>query len=109
MRDGSATRALHDVKVVDIGCGGGILSEALARLGAQVTGVDAAAANIKAAEAHRLLDSSLFSRLTYHNTTAESLAADGHRYDVVIASEVIEHVSNVGAFLDAATSLMTVC
>lgn len=107
-RDGSAIRALHDVKIVDIGCGGGILSEALARLGAHVTGVDAAAANIKAADAHRSLDPSLFARLNYANTTAEALAADGHRYDVVVASEVIEHVSNVGAFLDAATALMKV-
>lgn len=73
-----------------------------------MTGVDAAAANIKAAEAHRSLDPSLFSRLNYANTTAEALAADGHRYDVVVSSEVIEHVSNVGAFLDAVTALMKV-
>lgn len=106
---GVRSAPLEGLSIVDIGCGGGILSEALARLGASVTGVDAAGANIGAASAHRALDPRLAPpRLEYVHGTAEALAASGRRYDVVVASEVIEHVASVDAFLDAATALMKV-
>jgi len=100
------TGSLAGLSIVDIGCGGGILSEALARLGARVTGVDAAPENVVAAEHHRRLDPRLGEHLSYVNTTAEQLVEAGHRFDIVVASEVLEHVSDVPAFLTAASSLM---
>jgi 2-polyprenyl-3-methyl-5-hydroxy-6-metoxy-1,4-benzoquinol methylase len=107
-RGADQTGSLTGLSIVDIGCGGGILSEALARLGARVTGVDAAPENVVAAEHHRRLDPRLGEQLSYVNTTAEQLVEEGHRFDIVVASEVLEHVSDVPAFLTAASSLMKV-
>ncbi len=84
------------LKVVDIGCGGGILAEPLARLGAEVTGIDLSPAAIKAAQAHAAASSL---SITYREISAGDLADEGERFDLVIASEVIEHVSNRVTFL----------
>jgi 2-polyprenyl-6-hydroxyphenyl methylase/3-demethylubiquinone-9 3-methyltransferase len=95
-RDGKKLDCLKDLRMLDIGCGGGILSEPLARLGAQTVGVDPAEENIKAARAHAE-HSSL--TIDYHATTAEDLAAAGETFDVVLAMEVVEHVADVETFV----------
>jgi 2-polyprenyl-6-hydroxyphenyl methylase / 3-demethylubiquinone-9 3-methyltransferase len=100
---GRLNRPLDGLEILDIGCGGGILSEALARLGAEVTGIDPAPANIKVAR-HHAEQSGL--RIDYLETTAEALAEKNLRYDVVLAMEVVEHVRDVKAFVATAASLV---
>jgi 2-polyprenyl-6-hydroxyphenyl methylase/3-demethylubiquinone-9 3-methyltransferase len=97
-RDPKTMRALEGLTVVDIGCGGGVLSEPLARLGAQVTGLDPAPTNVAVARAHAEA-----SGLTvdYRQQTIEALVAEGGRYDIVLAMEVVEHVADVEAFVAA--------
>jgi len=84
------------LRFLDIGCGGGILCEPLARLGASVVGADPSATNIGVAQAHAA-QSGL--AVDYRDTTAEQLAAAGERFDVVLAMEVVEHVTDVGLFI----------
>ena len=102
-RRGSGRQALADLDVLDIGCGGGLLSEPMARLGATVTGVDADAGGIAAAEVHAA-ESGL--AITYRVGAAEDLAAEGRQFDAVVASEVIEHVADRTAFVDALAKLV---
>lgn len=95
-RDGSLLRPFEGLSLVDIGCGGGLLSEPLARLGARVVGVDASERNIGVARLHAArsgLD------IDYRATTAEALAEAGESFDVVLAMEVVEHVDNVPLFM----------
>jgi len=102
-RGKAATRPLDGLSIVDVGCGGGILTEPLARLGATVVGIDAAAENVAVAAAHAAeagLD------IDYRCTTAEALAATGAQFDAVIAMEIVEHVSDVGLFLGATAALV---
>jgi polyprenyldihydroxybenzoate methyltransferase/3-demethylubiquinol 3-O-methyltransferase len=97
-----------DVKgldVLDVGCGGGLLSESLARLGAKTLGVDASESNIRIAEHHAASDSAL-SSLTYRHTAAEDLLALPKRYDAVCSMEVIEHVDDPASFLQTLTQLV---
>jgi ubiquinone biosynthesis O-methyltransferase len=96
-----AASPLRGVRILDVGCGGGILSEALARQGASVFGIDAAQENILAAEHHRQLDPTVLSNLQYEAVTAEVVAGRGAVFDAVVASEVLEHVSDVPLFLGA--------
>ncbi|WP_297299520.1 bifunctional 2-polyprenyl-6-hydroxyphenol methylase/3-demethylubiquinol 3-O-methyltransferase UbiG [uncultured Methylovirgula sp.] len=96
-------RPLDGLEILDIGCGGGILSEALARLGGEVTGIDPAPTNIAVARRHGE-ESGL--RISYLETTAEALAAENRRYDVVLAMEVVEHVRDVKAFVATAASMV---
>ena len=91
-RDAKTLDSLKGLRLLDIGCGGGILSEPLARLGAQVVGADPSEENIAVARAHAG-ESEL--TVDYRNTTAEDLAAAGERFDVVLAMEVVEHVTDV--------------
>src|SRR5215470_17790275 len=96
-RDPKGPLSLAGLSVLDIGCGGGLVCEPLARLGASVTGIDPAPENIEAAKAHASaggLD------ITYEGTTAEELAARGQSYDAVLLLEVVEHVPDVPAFLE---------
>ena len=97
-RDPAAPFPLEGLSVVDIGCGGGVLSEPLARLGARVTGLDPASANIAAARAHAESEGL---DIDYRDETIEALVADGARFDVVLAMEVVEHVSDRAGFLRA--------
>jgi len=95
-RDEKRLDSLAALRILDIGCGGGILSEPLARMGAAVVGADPAAANIEAARLHAA-DGGLV--IDYRVTTAEALADLGERFDVVLAMEVVEHVADVSLFV----------
>ncbi|HEV7259434.1 MAG TPA: bifunctional 2-polyprenyl-6-hydroxyphenol methylase/3-demethylubiquinol 3-O-methyltransferase UbiG [Bosea sp. (in: a-proteobacteria)] len=97
-RDPKTMRALEGLSLVDIGCGGGVLCEPLARLGARVTGLDPAPTNIAVAGAHA---QSSGLAIDYRQQTIESLVAEGGRYDIVLAMEVVEHVADVEAFVGA--------
>src|SRR5476651_220599 len=88
---------LKGLRMLDIGCGAGILSEPLARLGAQMVGADPSEENIAVASAHAQ-ESGV--AVDYRATTAEDLAAAKERFDVVLAMEVVEHVVDVGAFVE---------
>jgi len=95
-RDPKKLDCLKDLRMLDIGCGGGILSEPLARLGAHMVGADPAEENIAAARAHAE-DAGV--TIDYRATTAEELAAAKERFDVVLAMEVVEHVTDVNSFV----------
>lgn len=102
---------LGGCRVLDVGCGGGILSEALARLGANVLGIDAALENVRAALHHRDLDPRLAARLAYEVVTVEDLLTRNNGatlFDAVVSSEVLEHVRNPEAFVTACAGLVRV-
>jgi 2-polyprenyl-6-hydroxyphenyl methylase / 3-demethylubiquinone-9 3-methyltransferase len=99
-RDSKDLDSLDGLSIVDIGCGGGVLCEPLSRLGARVTGLDPAPANIEVARLHadrNGLD------IDYRPETIEDVVASGERFDIVLAMEVVEHVTDVEAFVAAAT------
>jgi 2-polyprenyl-6-hydroxyphenyl methylase / 3-demethylubiquinone-9 3-methyltransferase len=102
-RDPKRLDSLAGLRVLDIGCGGGILSEPLARLGASVVGADPSDSNIVVARRHAA-QSGL--AIDYRNTSAEALAEAGERFDVVLAMEVVEHVTDVGLFVDVAAEMV---
>jgi 2-polyprenyl-6-hydroxyphenyl methylase / 3-demethylubiquinone-9 3-methyltransferase len=95
-RDHKAASSLSGLAILDIGCGGGLVAEPLARLGARVMGVDPAAENIEAARAHA---QGAGVEVTYKVATAEEVASSGAQFDAVLLLEVIEHVPDVPAFL----------
>jgi 2-polyprenyl-6-hydroxyphenyl methylase/3-demethylubiquinone-9 3-methyltransferase len=101
-RDERRLDALSGMRILDIGCGGGLLSEPLARLGAAVIGADPAPANIAAAKHHA---AAAGVTVDYRATTAEALADAGERFDVVLAMEVVEHVADLGLFVSACTAM----
>jgi 2-polyprenyl-6-hydroxyphenyl methylase / 3-demethylubiquinone-9 3-methyltransferase len=102
-RDDKRLDALADLRVLDIGCGGGILSEPLARLGAAVVGADPSQANIAAAQLHAA-DAGV--SVDYRATTAEALADAGERFDLVLAMEVVEHVADLDLFIRRCTEMV---
>jgi 2-polyprenyl-6-hydroxyphenyl methylase/3-demethylubiquinone-9 3-methyltransferase len=95
-RDAKQLDCLKGLRILDIGCGGGILSEPLARLGASVTGADPVEKNIAVAKLHAE-QSGL--AVDYRATTAEALSDAGERFDIVLAMEVVEHVADVKLFV----------
>ncbi|WP_370634920.1 bifunctional 2-polyprenyl-6-hydroxyphenol methylase/3-demethylubiquinol 3-O-methyltransferase UbiG [Cognatishimia sp. MH4019] len=91
------------LRILDIGCGGGLLSEPMARLGATVVGADAAEGNIPVAKVHAV-QSGL--EIDYRHTTAEALAEAGEQFDVVLNMEVVEHVADPLAYVTACQMLL---
>ena len=102
-RDLTAPTPFAGLRLLDIGCGGGLLSEPMARLGATVVGADAAPRNIPVAQIHAR-QSGL--EIDYRHTTAEALADAGEQFDVVLNMEVIEHVADPAAYLIACQRLL---
>jgi 2-polyprenyl-6-hydroxyphenyl methylase/3-demethylubiquinone-9 3-methyltransferase len=102
-RDLTAERPFEGLRLLDIGCGGGLLSEPMARLGADVVGADAAERNIPVAQVHAE-QSGL--TIDYRHTSAEALAAAGEQFDVVLNMEVVEHVADPQAYLTACHDLL---
>ncbi len=102
-RDLKAPRPFDGLRLLDIGCGGGLLSEPMARLGTTVIGADAAGGNIPVARLHAEqsgLD------IDYRHCAAETLAEAGEQFDVVLAMEIIEHVADPQGFMDTCAGLL---
>ncbi|MBV1895758.1 MAG: bifunctional 2-polyprenyl-6-hydroxyphenol methylase/3-demethylubiquinol 3-O-methyltransferase UbiG [Rhodobacteraceae bacterium] len=101
--DLTTSQPFSGLRILDIGCGGGLLSEPMARLGADVVGADAAEGNIPVAQVHAAqsgLD------IDYRHVTAETLAEAGEQFDVVLNMEVVEHVADPLVFLTACRQLL---
>jgi 2-polyprenyl-6-hydroxyphenyl methylase/3-demethylubiquinone-9 3-methyltransferase len=102
-RDPKAIQPFGGLSLLDIGCGGGLLSEPLARMGFTVTGIDPARNNVDVAKLHA---EQAGVAVTYRKVTAETLVEENTLFDVVLAMEVVEHVPSVPDFVAAATSLV---
>jgi len=102
-RDPKGLRPFEGLRILDIGCGGGLLSEPMARLGASVLGADAAARNIPVAKLHA---EKMGLEIDYRVTTAEALAEAGESFDAVLNMEVVEHVPDPQAYLGACARLV---
>lgn len=102
-RDLSHAKPFSGLRILDIGCGGGLLSEPMARLGATVVGADAAERNIPVAQAHAE-QSGL--QIDYRHTGAEALAAAAEQFDTVLNMEVVEHVADPQSYLTACRQLL---
>jgi len=102
-RDANSGRPLEGLKLLDIGCGGGLVSEPLARLGGVVTGIDPAGASLEAARGHAKGQGL---EINYRDAWAEDLVKEGAQFDAVHCLEVIEHVPDVAEFLKTCRSLV---
>lgn len=102
-RDPREARPFQGLRFLDIGCGGGLLCEPMARLGAEVVGVDPSENNIEVARLHAA-ESRV--NIDYRATTAEALADAGEKFDVVLNMEVVEHVADVGLFVSRCAEMV---
>jgi len=102
-REPKANRPLDGLRLLDLGCGGGLIAEPMTRLGAQVLGADMTAVNVEIAKSHA---QSQGLEIDYRHASAESLVGDGQSFDVVLALEIIEHVADVGLFVDQCCRLV---
>jgi 2-polyprenyl-6-hydroxyphenyl methylase/3-demethylubiquinone-9 3-methyltransferase len=102
-REASRLDCLAGLRVLDIGCGGGLLSEPLARLGASVVGADPSERNIEVARRHA---TEAGVTVDYRAATAEALAQAGETFDLVLAMEVVEHAADVRAFIDGCAAMV---
>ena len=102
-RDLTEPEPFKGLRLLDIGCGGGLLCEPMARLGAEVTGADAAAGNLPVARLHA---EQTGLTIDYRHTTAEDMAAAGEQFDVVLNMEVVEHVADPLSYLTATKDLL---
>lgn len=102
-RDLTTSKPFKGLRILDIGCGGGLLSEPMARLGADVVGADAAPRNIPVAQVHAVAAGL---SIDYRHTTAEDMAAAGEQFDVILNMEVVEHVADPLVYLTACQTLL---
>lgn len=102
-RDPKSIRPLEGIRVLDIGCGGGLLCEPMARLGATVIGIDATERSVHVARAHA---EQMDLQIDYRFASAEQLVADGEQFDAVLNMEVVEHVADVDVFMGASAHLV---
>jgi 2-polyprenyl-6-hydroxyphenyl methylase/3-demethylubiquinone-9 3-methyltransferase len=93
---------LKDLKILDIGCGGGLISEPLARLGGEVTGIDASEKNIKVAKLHSKKNNL---NINYFNKSPEQLN-NSEKFDIVLNLEIVEHVENVDLYIKSCSNLL---
>lgn len=100
--DAAADQPLRGLQILDVGCGGGILAESMAQLGAAVTGIDIVEKNINVARLHA---EGQGLPIDYRLSTANELARAGARFDVVLNMEVVEHVADLDAFMHACNAL----
>lgn len=101
--DKKASQPLKGIRIVDVGCGGGVLSESMARLGASVTGIDIVERNIDIAHLHAQQQSL---EINYETSTVEALLQRDCQFDVVLNMEVVEHVSNLNRFMESCSQLV---
>ena len=102
-RDPKSPKPLEGLRLLDIGCGGGLLSEPMARMGAEVVGADASEKNIRIAQTHAAGSGV---QVDYRAVTAESLAEAGETFDIVLNMEVVEHVADVEFFMTTCASMV---
>ncbi len=102
-RDPKSPRPLEGLRLLDIGCGGGLLSEPMSRMGAVVVGADAAETNIGIAKTHA---EQTGATIDYRATTAEELAEAGEKFDIVLSMEIVEHVADVNFFITTCASMV---
>lgn len=97
-------KPFKDIKLLDIGCGGGLLSEPMAKLGANVTGLDVVEKNIKTASTHAINQGL---KINYIHSTVEKVSEKNQKFDVILNMEVIEHVSDVNLFINSCNKILS--
>lgn len=102
-RDQKSQKPFQGLRLLDIGCGGGLLSEPMCRLGFDVLAADASEQNIKTASVHAR---EMELQIDYRHTAAEDLAAQGELFDVILNMEVIEHVADMNLFLSSCAAML---